>query len=393
MASSAAAATAATAAGQQQAPTNSSSSYDPDNASLATASAPLSKPHAATTTSSAVQHLAQRALDVTATSWSQWMTPRYALPNKAVASQVLMYRQLLHTACRPGLKLSRDYQGTPAQQAVLHMPWWEQGIEETRKMIISYDNLMSRLWYHGAIQPFQEVVEAGSVVTDAAAATTTTTTIDPPSFTSGPPPIPHEFWVDRLGFQQPDPVTDFRSGGVLSLAMMVHMVESCPLVVQRFLKEDAPDRIVLPFAITCINVTDMLAKFLMLSKSVAQMDALLSQKPFWRMFDDPQSILSLQEISMTFLCDVVNELQQERIAAAVAAQQQQQQPPPPASNGSVRKLLWKSSSTAVTATNTTTATNATAEPQETDDTTNHQPTEETPKSQDLPDTKVRVYRL
>jgi hypothetical protein len=238
-----------------------------------------------------------------------------------------MYRQLLHTACRPGLKLSRDYQGTPAQRAVLHMPWWEQGIEESRKMIISYDNLMSRLWYHGAIKPFEA------------------TTTDIPSFAGGPPPIPHEHWVNRLGFQQPDPVTDFRSGGVLSLAMMVYMVESCPEVVRLFLSEGSPDRIALPFAITCINITDMLAKFLMLSKSVAQMDTLLSQRPFWRMFDDPQSILSLQEISMTFLCDVVDELKQERQAEAAVAQQQQ-----PSSNngaGSVRRLLWQTSATQV----------------------------------------------
>jgi hypothetical protein len=298
--------------------------HDPETASQSTA--PLSKPATASTTSS-VHHLAQRALDVTASSWQQWMTPRYALPSKAVASQVLMYRQLLHTACRPGLKLSRDYQGTPAQRAVLHMPWWEQGIEESRKMIISYDNLMSRLWYHGAIKPFEA------------------TTTDIPSFAGGPPPIPHEHWVNRLGFQQPDPVTDFRSGGVLSLAMMVYMVESCPEVVRLFLSEGSPDRIALPFAITCINITDMLAKFLMLSKSVAQMDTLLSQRPFWRMFDDPQSILSLQEISMTFLCDVVDELRQERQAEAAVARQQQ-----PSSNngaGSVRRLLWQTSATQV----------------------------------------------
>jgi len=57
------------------------------------------------------------------TSFAQNITTRrYTLPDKSVASQVLMYRQLLHTKCRPGLKLSRDYQGTPAQKAVLHMP-------------------------------------------------------------------------------------------------------------------------------------------------------------------------------------------------------------------------------------------------------------------------------
>jgi hypothetical protein len=133
---------------------------------------------------------------------------KYTLPDKTVASQVLMYRQLLHTKCRPGLRLSRPYQGTPAQQAVLHMPWWEQGIEQSQKMVISYDNLIVRLWMNGGIMPFADLL-GGDV----------DTMIDE----KGLPPIPHAYWVDRLGFQQPDPVTDFRSGGVLSLAMMVHM--------------------------------------------------------------------------------------------------------------------------------------------------------------------------
>ena len=44
------------------------------------------------------------------------------LPDRTTASQVLMFRQLLHTKCRPGLRLSRKYEGTDAQRAVLHMP-------------------------------------------------------------------------------------------------------------------------------------------------------------------------------------------------------------------------------------------------------------------------------
>lgn len=133
---------------------------------------------------------------------------KYTLPDKTVASQVLMYRQLLHTKCRPGLRLSRPYQGTPAQQAVLHMPWWEQGIEQSQKMVISYDNLIVRLWMNGGIMPFADLLGGD---------------VDTMINEKGLPPIPHAYWVDRLGFQQPDPVTDFRSGGVLSLAMMVHM--------------------------------------------------------------------------------------------------------------------------------------------------------------------------
>jgi hypothetical protein len=249
-------------------------------------------------------------------------TRKYTLPDKTVASQVLMYRQLLHTACRPGLKLSRPYQGTAAQKAVLHMPWWEKGIEETQKMVISYDNLVTRLWIHGAIAPHTKkpsAVEPSSppnlldfgIEDTAAASDFDIDSKEPENLLDdkGLPPVPHPYWVDRLGFQQNDPVTDFRSGGVLSLAMMVYMVESCPAVCERFFSGDAS---VLPFGITCINVTDMMAKFLMLTKSTDRMDALLSQKPFWRMFADPNAIIALQELSMTMLCDVVVELRRER---------------------------------------------------------------------------------
>mmetsp|Transcript_52309 Transcript_52309/g.126498 ORF Transcript_52309/g.126498 Transcript_52309/m.126498 type:complete len:716 (+) Transcript_52309:23-2170(+) len=276
-------------------------------------------------------------------------TRKYTLPDKTVASQVLMYRQLLHTKCRPGLKLSRPYQETEAQQKVKHMPWWSEGIEETKKMVISYDNLITRLWLNGAIEPFRfhptaKTAHSSSKVDEKPAPTLeplidllggTDTTADsgttPPegvvagestkdeleTFVNeeGLPPVPHEYWVERLGFQQPDPVTDFRSGGVLSLAMMVYMVESKPVICQRFFTGDTA---VLPFGITCINVTDMIAKFLMLAKSTDRMDALLSQKPFWKMFGDPNAILAVQEIAMSMLCDVAAEIGQEKKVPALA---------------------------------------------------------------------------
>jgi len=242
----------------------------------------------------------------------QWTVKKYTLPDKTVASQVLMYRQLLHTSCRPGLKLTRPYQATVAQQSVKHMPWWQTelladgtvvGMEQTGKMCMSYDNLIKRLWYKGALH-------------------------ETATHEADPPPIPHEYWVSRLGFQQPDPVTDFRSGGILSLAMMVWVVESCPDVYRRFCRSiptaktddgsgddgtneamsEAGDASVLPFGITSINVTGMMAKFLMLSKSTDRMDALLSQKPFWSMFSDPNALLACQELALDMLADVVQEL-------------------------------------------------------------------------------------
>lgn len=272
--------------------------------------------------------------------------PRYALPDKTVASQVLMYRQLLHTECKPGLRLSRAFQGTDAQRAVMHMPWWEAGVETTKRMVISYDNLIVRLWLNGAIMPYveggyaeehklntapkddeeeEDLLNMDQVTTEDTKsppplASTTSTKLDEVGDDGkhidtlidekGLPPTPHRYWIDRLGFQQNDPVTDFRSGGVLSLAMLVHIVEACPDVHARFLPSG--DAHMLPFGITCINVTDMIAKFCMFAKSIDRMDALLSQKPFWKMFGDPNALLVLQELSMDMLCDVVVELKRER---------------------------------------------------------------------------------
>jgi hypothetical protein len=172
------------------------------------------------------------------------------------------------------------------------------------RLTLDSDNLITRLWLSGAIMPYEK---GGYAATSSFATGSPLQNdlglVDTLINDRGLPPIPHQYWIDRLGFQQDDPVTDFRSGGVLSLAMLVHIVESCPAVHARFVpkqplegnsassNKDAgvmnleqiitEDASVLPFGITCINITDMLAKFLMFSKAVDKMDALLSAKPFW----------------------------------------------------------------------------------------------------------------
>uniref|UniRef100_A0A7S1B573 ELMO domain-containing protein n=1 Tax=Corethron hystrix TaxID=216773 RepID=A0A7S1B573_9STRA len=318
--------------------------------------------NAASAVSSATAHLTSATPDFNVFGALSLSTKNHAIPDRSVASQVLMFRQLLHTACKPGLRLSRAFQGTAAQRAVMHMPWWELGVEQTRRMVISYDNLITRLWLNAAVLPFMTDAAAASMAmptpdsaplhstqqrssaSSAALARAARKGILPPVAQSaadagkgsgdqkivapqstlrsiasacdsgqvsslvterGLPPVPHEYWVGRIGFQQEDPVTDFRSGGVLSLAMLVYIVESCPMTHRRFLPGGDAD--MLPFAITSVNITDMLAKFLMLSKAVDRIDALLSSKPFWRMFADPNSLLVLQELSLDILCDVVVE--------------------------------------------------------------------------------------
>jgi hypothetical protein len=101
-----------------------------------------------------IEEKANQKATQTMNTLSNILSPKYTVPDRAVASQVLMYRQILHTECKPGLRLSRDYQGTEAQKKVMYMPWWEQGVEHSKRMVISYNNLIVRLWLNGAIMPF-----------------------------------------------------------------------------------------------------------------------------------------------------------------------------------------------------------------------------------------------
>jgi ELMO/CED-12 family len=341
------------------------------------AASPRALPPHGVDESRAASHPIGRWVSEAGQAVSSWTAKKYALPDKTVASQILMYRQMLHTSCRPGLVLSRKYEATPAQVSVQHMPWWETTtvttqepvvvdeklnptitattptpmfqtctkvltMVDTGKMVISYDNLITRLWNTGLRRhsiPSGDTTTTGDGIHPTEDDGITNATVDgngtnefdcfvdeplhadvpiaPSSSSEVPvvtvddatkvPPIPHEFWVTKLGFQLADPVTDFRSGGVLSLGLMVWIVEHCPNTYRRFCSADDPVA-VLPFGITSINVTDMIAKILMLSKRTDRMDALLSQKTFWKMFSDPYAILTVQELALELLADVVQEL-------------------------------------------------------------------------------------
>lgn len=76
-------------------------------------------------------------------------------------------------------------------------------------MVISYDNLITRLWLSGAIMPYEKGGYASAP--SASEGTAATASLDPLSGDDaidtlinerGLPPVPHQFWVDRLGFQQ-----------------------------------------------------------------------------------------------------------------------------------------------------------------------------------------------
>lgn len=84
-------------------------------------------------------------------------------------------------------------------------------------MIISYDNLITRLWLSGAILPYERGGYASALPASIDGGDDLPGRIDTMIDEKGLPPVPHQYWVDRLGFQQDDPVTDFRSGGVSSV--------------------------------------------------------------------------------------------------------------------------------------------------------------------------------
>lgn len=75
-------------------------------------------------------------------------------------------------------------------------------------MVISYDNLITRLWLSGAIMPYEKGGYADSITTKDPNVTTDDSldnekrAIDTLIDERGLPPVPHQFWVDRLGFQQ-----------------------------------------------------------------------------------------------------------------------------------------------------------------------------------------------
>jgi len=150
-----------------------------------------------------------------------------------------MFRQLLQTECKPALRLSRLYEGTPSQLYVLSLPLWEPDIVATKRMVISYDSLSRRLW-------------------DGAHSLTLPTSAPLPPFA-----VPSPTWPSLLGFQTPDPLTDYRSGGILSLALLVSLLETRPSVFLAFAAKPA-----LPFAMCGINVTTTLARILMLSPDI-----------------------------------------------------------------------------------------------------------------------------
>ena len=75
-------------------------------------------------------------------------------------------------------------------------------------MVISYDNLITRLWLSGAIMPYEKggyasiEQQVNISMEQLQLSGNKKGPIDTMINDKGLPPIPHRFWVDRLGFQQ-----------------------------------------------------------------------------------------------------------------------------------------------------------------------------------------------
>lgn len=66
----------------------------------------------------------------------------------------------------------------------------------------------------------------------------------------------------RIGFQQSDPKTDFRGGGILGLRQLLHFARSRPEIARRMIVEPADETQRYPWACVGINITNEALKLL-----------------------------------------------------------------------------------------------------------------------------------
>ncbi|GMI01736.1 hypothetical protein TrVE_jg7186 [Triparma verrucosa] len=99
-------------------------------------------------------------------------------------------------------------------------------------------------------------------------------------------------WVEILGFQTSTPLSDFRSGNVLSLILTVLLLELHPSVIKEFAKTS------LPYALCSIHATVAIGEVLGLK--LEKVEVLVSQKSYWKLFSNPMAILHLHKAAMMF---------------------------------------------------------------------------------------------
>jgi hypothetical protein len=99
-----------------------------------------------------------------------------------------------------------------------------------------------------------------------------------------------ETW-SRLGFQRPDPTTDFRAGGMLSLQCLVYFASHYPSHAVRMVTSQVPGSHdnTYPWGPAGINVTCMVARLFWKFDG----ELVRERQPNWPLFADPDALYKI----------------------------------------------------------------------------------------------------
>lgn len=97
-------------------------------------------------------------------------------------------------------------------------------------------------------------------------------------------------WID-IGFQGPNPDTDFRGGGVLALKCLVYVFEAFPQKMLEIVlnQKPSPGKKWYPVCVAGINLTCMIAGLLKLGNGKYEETV----EPFWTLFEEPSAFYQL----------------------------------------------------------------------------------------------------
>lgn len=129
----------------------------------------------------------------------------------------------------------------------------------------------------------------------------------------------------RLGFQQSDPATDFRGGGLLALHQLLHFARTRPSVARRMIVEPAEEVARYPWACVGINITNEALKLMdsrLLDQSMYGQPLPRAVETFHAVYADmfevlhsmwldakPENILAFPPVMKAAMARVRNEIQ------------------------------------------------------------------------------------
>lgn len=113
----------------------------------------------------------------------------------------------------------------------------------------------------------------------------------------------------QMGFQRPDPTTDFRAGGILSLNCLVYFAESYPDDMRALVQSQIPGshKNTYPLGPSAINVTCRLAQLFW----TAQGQVVATRRNVWPILSQPQAFLKLFAEAIRIFDFMWNEMKAE----------------------------------------------------------------------------------